>query len=42
LSLITAPALPSTVQVQASGNSCEFDSCKVLTRTLATTETVLP
>ena len=42
LSLIGTPALPSTVQVQASGNSCEFDSCKVLTRTLTTTETVLP
>ena len=42
LSLSGTPALPSTVQVQASGNSCEFDSCKVLTRTLTTTETVLP
>lgn len=42
LSLIATPALPSTVQVQASGNSCEFDSCKVLTRTLTTSETVLP
>ena len=42
LSLIESPALPSTVQVQASGNSCEFDYCKVLTRTLTTSETVLP
>ena len=42
LSLIETPALPSTVQVQANGNSCEFDSCKVLTRTLTTSETVLP
>ena len=42
VSLIETPALPSTVQVQASGNSCEFDSCKVLTRTLTTSETVLP
>lgn len=42
LSMISAPALPSAVQVQASGNSCEFDYCKVLTRSLTTTETVLP
>ena len=42
LMLIESPALPSTVQVQASGNSCEFDFCKVLTRTLSTSETVLP
>jgi hypothetical protein len=42
LSLIATPALPSTVQVQASGNSCEFDFCEVLTRSLTTSETVLP
>ena len=42
LSLIETPALPSTVQVQASGNSCEFELCKVLTRSLTTSETVLP
>jgi hypothetical protein len=42
LSLMDSPALPSTVLVQASGNSCEFDYCNVLTRSLTTTETVLP
>lgn len=42
LPLIETPALSSTVQVQASANSCEFDFCKVLTRSLTTTETVLP
>ncbi|MFO1001550.1 MAG: type II secretion system protein [Planctomycetaceae bacterium] len=42
VSLIETPALASTVQVQASGNACEFGFCKVLTRTLTTSETVLP
>ena len=39
---LAAPSLPSTVQIQAYGNSCEFDSCNVLTRSVTTTETVLP
>lgn len=40
--LITAPSLPSTVQVQAYGDTCEFDSCTVLTRSVASTEIILP
>ena len=39
---LVAASLPSTVQIQAYGNSCEFDSCNVLTRSVTTTETVLP
>lgn len=42
VSPIETPALPSRVQVQANGNSCEFDFCRVQTRTLTTQETILP
>ncbi len=42
LQLLASPSLPSTVQIQAYGNSCEFDLCGVSTRAITTTETVLP
>ena len=42
LGSITSPSLPSTVQIQAADNSCEFDFCSVITRSITTSEVVLP